>query len=170
MQHAKPTMTIFADASVYQDKKVAGWAGYVREDDRKPLWFSGPAKFSPDVTTVELHALAMTVRNAFPYERQENHTHLLLQSDCLYGLEMLWYALKNGWPVGSGDAKMSARKVPTIGAWEQINLMLPHLVGREAVYLKHVKGHQNGVHARSWVNERCDKMAKHEARKQMGKS
>lgn len=168
MRHSKPTVTVFADASVYHHDKVAGWAGYVRGDDRRPQWYQGPAVFSKDVSVVELEALALSVHLATEAGYiTDNDTHILLQSDCLHGLEMLWRSLPNTWPTGQGDAKLRHQRTAKEEHTPHIQMLFRLLQNRQVVYLKHVKGHQQGKHARSWVNEQCDKRAKQEARRQM---
>ena len=56
VKHSKPTLTIFADASVMQN--TAGWGGWARGDDREPILLSGPAAHSNSTVIVELEALA----------------------------------------------------------------------------------------------------------------
>jgi ribonuclease HI len=168
MKHHKPTVTVFSDASVYHNHKVAGWAGYVRGDDRKPKWFQGPAVFSPDVTSVELEALAQSVQLAMDAGYiTKNDTHILLQSDSLHGLEMIWRSLPNTWPAGKGDAKLGSKRPAKKDHTPHIQKLFRLLRNRQVVYLKHVRGHQQGIHSRSWVNEECDQRAKKEAKRQM---
>lgn len=167
MRHQKPSLTLFADASVYKDHKVAGWGGYARGDGRDPTWAQGPAKFDEDVTTVELWALANIVESVVSssYITSED-THILLQSDCLFGLEMLWCELPNTWATAGSDATIKTKRTVTQSAKTPIQSIKANLSGCQLIYLKHVKGHKNGIHSRSWVNERCDVMAKEEARRQ----
>lgn len=168
MAHAKPTLTIFADASVYHDKKVAGWAGYVRGEE-KGDWFQGPAPYNADVDAVELFALTATVKQA-----RDNclilatDTHVLLQSDSLSALSMIQQAMSNTWFAAGSDRPQSYDKRARGTAGTYAEELKAILGGMEIVYLKHVKGHRNGVHARSWVNEQCDRRAKQESKKQMG--
>lgn len=168
MKHSKPTITIFADASVYYDEKVAGWAGYVRGDYREPQWFQGPADFSSNVTSVELNALVQSIQLAVDMGYiTSNDTHILLQSDCLNALEIIWSSFPNTCPMRKVHTKLVSKRYIKKDHAPYIQKLSGLLQNRQVVYLKHVKGHQKGIHARSWINEECDKRAKKEARKQL---
>ena len=170
MRHAKPTVTMFADASIYLQHRVAGWAGFIRADEHPPVWAKGKAPFTNSrscVDDAETFALSRTVMQAKKCELiKDNTTHVILQSDSLTALSYFWFVLNNCHPTRGGDAKMLAPKRPNNHSRSYVSEVGAILRGMEVIYLKHVKGHRNGVHARSWVNERCDQLAKEAARKQ----
>ncbi len=171
MRHDKPTVTMFADASIYAQHRVAGWAGFIRADAQSPVWVKGKAPFTNKrscVDDAETYALSRTVLHAKTCGLiEEGTTHVLLQSDSLTALSYFWFVLDNCHPTRGGDAQLLNPKKPNNHSKSYVSEVGSILRGMEVVYLKHVKGHRNGVRARSWVNERCDKLAKEEARRQL---
>jgi|GEM_PF-1988206 len=167
IEHSKPSLTIFADASIYVDEMASGWGGWARGDDRDPILAGGPAKFSKDSSIVELWALALFIEQLVDGEyMSEADKSIILQSDSLHALQMLNAELPNSWASirkhGGADIKRAAT-IPQ-EAKEPIDRIGAALKHCDVVYLRHVKGHQGGRHARSWVNEQCDRRAKKEAR------
>ncbi|ABN75784.1 RNase H family protein [Cereibacter sphaeroides] len=168
--HSPPSLTIFADASVIPQQQVAGWGGWARGNGRQPLLEGGPVPFAADSTLAELHALASMIERIHEtgYMLPDDRS-VLLQSDSLGALGILNLALENSWAskrAGSADIKRARTIKPAVEV--PIRRIVSLLDGTQVVYLRHVRGHEKGRHARSWVNEQCDKRAKAEARAQIG--
>lgn len=165
MNHQKPTLTVFADASIQPKFISAGWGGWVRGDDRKPLFGSGRAPYRGDTSLVELSALVLWLERLYKDRYfSPADTHISLQSDSLGALQRL-KALPNTHAThNSGDARITSPILPTgeYLLWaERLQAITTHC---DVIYLKHVRGHQGGKHSRSWINERCDTLAKKAAR------
>lgn len=162
VSHSKPTVTIFADASAFPDGR-AGWGGWARGDDRAPVFYSGPAPFDRSSGVVELWALALHIEKliAESYITTTDKS-LILQSDSLYALGVLNAVARNSYTSSAkvGDSRILKSKSVSPDAMAPAKRVAAALEFADVVYLRHVKGHAKGVHARSWVNEQCDKLAK----------
>lgn len=160
--HSKPTITVFADASAFPDGR-AGWGGWARGDDRAPVFHSGPAPFNRSSGVVELWALALHVENLINtgYVIRADRS-LILQSDSLYALGALNAVVPNSYASSrkQGDSLIMRAKTVAPNALEPAKRVAAALAHADVVYLRHVKGHAGGAHARSWVNEQCDRLAK----------
>jgi ribonuclease HI len=165
--HSKPSLTIFADASIYADRSIAGWGGWARGDDREPVVFGGPAPFDRDSAIVELWALALMAQhlNQTGYLR-DGDTSILLQSDSIGALAALRNKLPQAYPAKGSDVAISRMNKVKAQAVEPLRIIGGLLSRASVIYVKHVRGHQGGGAARSWVNEACDRRAKAEARAQ----
>ena len=167
--HFKPTLTIFADASIYNDKRVAGWGGWARGDDRQPILLGGSAPWHKNSGVVEAHALSGMIHalRANGYF-SDGDVSVLLQSDSLQALGVLNLALPNSWASARGTGSHIGRAANVAPAFiEPVRAIQAALAPCAVVYLRHVKGHKGGGTARSWANEQCDKRAKAEARAQI---
>lgn len=164
--HEKPTITIFADASIYPTRRAAGWGGWARGDDRKSVALGGALPFGNCTTVAELQALAAMLEGL----RAEGYmtdadTSVILQSDSLTALANLNLRLTNSFTSRrSGGVEIHRAKAVKPEAEEPIARIKAALDHATVVYLRHVKGHQGGQHTRSWVNEQCDRRAKAEAK------
>lgn len=168
--HAKPTLTMFADASLYVDRGVAGWGGWARGDDRQPAMQGGPSPFDRNSTVAELWALALFAeRLREDGYMTEADRSIILQSDSLHALQIINARLPNSCASSKkqGCADIKRAKSVVAEAEEPVKRLAAALDSADVIYLRHVKGHQGGKHARSWVNEQCDRRAKQEARAQM---
>lgn len=170
ISHSKPTLTIFADASLYTDHGVVGWGGWARGDEREPVLHGGSAPFYRDSAIAELWALALFAERLVgegyitPADKA-----VIVQSDSLSGLNMINAKVPNSWATkkkGQGSDILRAKKVKPEAA-AAIDRLAKALSHADVIYLRHVKGHEGGKHARSWVNEQCDRRAKKEARAQI---
>lgn len=166
VKHSKPTVSIFADASIKRD--LAGWGGWARGDGRGPIFLKGPATAHKSSTVVELEALAKTTASLFNrgYLSGED-VSVLLQSDSLHGLEVLNFVLQNAWATKkSSGVKIERSRPPKPDEAPWANHICNMLEHCEVVYLRHVKGHRGGDTSRSWVNEQCDRLAKEAVQEQ----
>lgn len=165
--HSKPTITIFADASIYPDRKTAGWGGWARGDERESITLGGSLPFGNCTTVAELQALAGMLEGLSDAGYlKESDVSVILQSDSLTALNYLNLRMANSFASKKGGAEIKRAKRVKPEAEGPIARIIAALSRAGVVYLRHVKGHQGGGHARSWVNEKCDRRAKQEARAQ----
>lgn len=165
--HRRPTITIFADASFYPAHGgVVGWAGWARGDGRIAVEMSGPGPRCRDSGEAELWALALFAeRMAAERYLTDCDRAVMLQSDSLAALGMILGASPEACraSVRKGDRSIAGPIVARSQDRPALDRLLAALRMADMIYLRHVKGHKRGVHSRSWVNERCDKLARDEA-------
>lgn len=155
VRHGYPDLTLFADASFYEKQQVGGWAAWVPS---QPLQ-GGPLPYARSATEAEILALAFGAR-AFV---KPEHKCLILQSDSMNALGQILTIHPNAW--AAKPKQGSPRVQPNSPKYtEALDYFLNTLGKRDVIYLRHVRGHQNGVHGRSKVNEACDTLAKKHAR------
>jgi ribonuclease HI len=161
----KPTLTIFADASVMTCG--AGWGGWAKGDGRPSTFGGGPLGMFNDATAAELMALHawLTSLRASDYLRRDEPS-LIVQSDSVLALNTLARLMPNARIAqvkDDGVIVMPVKRVnPKYGPTAA--LIAETLRGSSVVYLRHVRGHRGGDTSRSWVNEECDRRAKEGAR------
>lgn len=170
IKHQKPSLTVFADASVNHQKKVAGWGGWARGDKRRSVFPGGRLDHNRRIHVVELWALALCLieLKGNGYLTDQDNA-IILQSDCLIALNVINKAMANATPAKPkpGDATIGEAKLVKPYEAEPVKIIKDLLGKCGVVYLRHVKSHQNGSHSRSWVNEACDQRAKQEMRSQL---
>lgn len=164
LQHGKPTLTMFTDASIQTRPNRAGWGGWARGDDRNPTWSKGEASWHRSSCVVEMEAIAkMLLHTAHSGYMQAMDRHILIQSDSLIALNTLRGALGNSYASNreTGAAINPKGVIPKnrdMDDWiEIIRTLTNHC---QVVYLRHVYAHREGVTVRSHVNEMCDRLAK----------
>lgn len=161
----KPTVTIFADASVDPQSKVGGWACWIKVDGAEAIVRGAPLKQKVKNTTeAELAALA----NAMAVAKTAGLLSgvVMLQSDCLEGLGLIRQRI----PAAVDSPAKGGKRVPFRrvaphrnhkAALTAIDRMVQSLGLR--LVLRHVYGHKAGD-GRQWVNRRCDEVAKQHMR------
>lgn len=163
--HSKPNITIFADASIYPNLKTAGWGGWARGDNRESITLGGALPFGNCTTVAELQALAGVLEGLRGAGYlQDDDKSVILQSDNLTALNYLNLRLQNSFASKKGGAEIKRAKRIKPDAEAPIARIAASLAHASVIYLRHVKGHEGGKHARSWVNEQCDRRAKQEAK------
>lgn len=168
VDHSKPTLTIFTDASLSERMKSAGWGGWARGDYREPIFRSGKCEYSQNTSLVELwavcHMLEKIVREGYFYDEDKS---VVIQSDNLHTLNIMHTGINNSWAVKPQHARdVRVQRASRIDQHflHPLDRIKGCLHGTSIVYLKHIKGHQGNAHHRSKVNEICDRLAKEAVR------
>lgn len=134
--------TVITDASYCQKTGSAGWAAWVRVDDRlEAIRRAGPIKQRPKTSTfAEVYAAL----NGLWLAIHHGATEVLLQTDCMTVIHL-----------NSGQCKSPE----LVDLW---NRSLARADMQAKVQTKHVKGHNlhRRKDARTWVNDWCDKQAR----------
>lgn len=140
-------VTIFADASFCHETKAAGWGCWIKNDVRSAT-YEGVFQVTLDqAREAELCALVNAVHKAVVMTHAPPGSLLVLQTDCMSAIHLL-----------TGRRKEASISLVEKAAWRKFRELVEanDLDWR----LKHVRGHQGGKNARSWVNEKCDSLAK----------
>jgi ribonuclease HI len=168
LEHSKPTLTVFTDVSLRPVEETAGWGGWARGDERDSIHHGGPLAYTLHSAVGELWALANMLEylTKVGYIREEDRA-LSLQLDNAEALSALAISLQRAHITGDRTPLVIRKKLPKGDLVLPVQKITRLVDFASVVYLKHVRGHQKGVDARSWVNELCDKRAKAEARKQI---
>lgn len=166
----KPSLTIFADASLHAKQRIVGWAGWARGDARQSIIASGHAPSCDDSTVAELWALALFADRL----RSDGYMTLadesiILQSDSLNALRAINSRIPSARAAQAKDNGVPVTPAKKINPREKepLDRIANTLDFARVIYLRHVRGHEGGSHSRSWVNEQCDRLAKREARAQL---
>ena len=160
IEHIKPTLTILADASVKPLIQRAGWGGWIKGSGRRSVTCCGSLPYSPNTSLAELSALLSALEYGLKILYiTDDDVSIILQSDSVAALGVLAKNLPNSFVAKyrAGDAKV----VPCSLKNSEGLLHKAHEItsGFKVVYLRHVRGHRNGVNTRSYVNELCDSLA-----------
>lgn len=148
-------VTIFADASFCHDTKAAGWGCWIKNDIRS-VTYSGVFHVSlASSAEAELCALVNATHKAVVQGHAPAGSFLVLESDCTRALDIIRGRLAHR---GSLVEKAARRKLFELLENNRLRFKV-----------KHVRGHQGGRNARSWVNETCDRLARTAMRSARGK-
>lgn len=161
----KPTVTIFADASVDARCGAAGWGCWIKADGVAAISHSGPLReIITDVSRAELYAIA----NAMAVARtcKVLSGHVLIQSDCAHALAILRkavpgtldYPAQGGLSVGPRRRSLPKEIKPAVKIIREIVATT-----KITIAVRHVRGHRPGG-GRNWVNRLCDGMARRQMR------
>lgn len=144
-------VTVFADASWCPRDGVAGWSGWARSD-RSRTWDGGELRrVMPEAYLAEVCAVVRAIKMALDRGVAQTGDTLLIQSDCLQVEAVLWRRRLS--PQGTGR-----RRVEDLALDAFTKLTARHQL---TCRYRHVKGHNGRMDgARSFLNERCDKVAK----------
>lgn len=157
----KPTVTIFADASVDPKTKVAGWACWIKANGAESIIRGAPLKKPVvDSTEAELSALANAVAVAAAVGVLSGH--VLLQSDSADALSCILWGVKGAIqsPARDGYSFQRRRRAPR----KEYHAAIAAIDNARrktgiTIAVRHVRGHQEGD-GRQWVNRKCDEVAK----------
>lgn len=151
--------TIFADASWCPRTQVGGWGCWVKNEFSTNVYNGAFKAPLPCSASAEFAAAANALHMGVIKGHVARRGLVVLQTDCEKVLMAMSRAYRKDWSrrhnqrcgfPGLGKAESAARD--TI-------LRLANSMNLELRW-KHVRGHQGGGNARSWVNERCDSLAK----------
>lgn len=161
-------LTVFADASashahVKPASRRAGYGGWHIYDGRS-TFVSGKLRWSKRTHTLELAALAATLSHAVRMHRPPPETKISMQSDSLMALRLV--ARLPGVVTSRGSdvpivAACNAAKPDEYQALADVMHIMQE--GGFALFVKHVRGHQDGRHGRSRINIKCDSLARQAA-------
>lgn len=167
-------MTLFVDASFCPRTKAAGWGAWAKSDryDRGHYFGSMITIGNPQTPShAELMGIAEACRLLDMHDEIKPLTHVVLQCD---SLDALQFILRFVPTANAAKKKHNGTMVQWMHYLKIPPKLAPSIVVLQKVFettpvwLRHVKGHENGIHGRSHVNETCDKIAKrhmHEERK-----
>lgn len=169
--HARPTVTIIADASVNHEKKVAGWGAWMSSRSGNFETGFGPLDFSPHTDLMELLALQNMMSYGWENGWIDNHDKsIILQTDNLRTMQLIARG-KNTWPAKKKHPHdTQVTRAQSVGSHIQKELdHFLHLIEPfQIVYVRHVKGHRNPKQSgRHGVNNRCDHLAKLAVKQQL---
>lgn len=167
LKHKKPDMSVFTDASVYTDRKSAGWGGWAKGDYRPKQLLSGLAPFHKNTGFVELYAImGMLETLKESGYLLESDKSIIIQSDSVialgYLLNSLSYSAMSKLPE-SADISPKSPPAVVIPIIERIHMVLQN---SQIIYLRHVRSHRNDSNTRHGVNNMCDVEAKKKARQE----
>ena len=140
-------VTVFSDASWCPHVKVGGWGAWVKSE-RLQHQSGGELKSKPiSAREAEVMAIGNAVWLALRMGAARPGDEILIQTDCLHAIDVL------------NEGKCKRRTSA------EVDVCLA-LVSWRAKYqltmrFKHVKGHTAGHEPRLWVNNFCDRLAKH---------
>ena len=142
-------VTVFSDASWCPHKHVGGWGAWVKSQ-RLTCTKGGELKDRPSSSgEAEIMAIGNAVYVALHSGAARPGDELLIQTDCQHAIRVL-----------EGQAK------PKTAGEADVYLIL--VKWRAQFYLsmryRHVKAHTNGDQPRLWVNNECDRLARHHMR------
>lgn len=169
--HSKPTLTVFADASVKPHINKAGWGGWAIADGKKGIYSSGPMEFFNNSSYAELVGISGMIQHIAAIGYHTLDEHMTIQSDSLTALGWIYNFLPNAYTAQVKCSKDSViNKIASIPKYcEEYMDNIHTLVHRSpVVYLKHIKGHQRmnqkgKKNPRAYINDKCDKLAKQAA-------
>lgn len=170
LSHAKPTLTVFTDASLFNKDCVAGWGGWARNDTSPKVFDGGPLPYSKHTDVLEAWAMALFLQKLKDTGYFADDKSIILQADNINMLGALLWALPNGHAAKPRDGGVKVTKNSVNDKSEMavpVQLICDMLKDADVVYLRHVRGHQKGSTTRSYVNEECDKLAKKFAQAQL---
>lgn len=146
-------ITINTDASFCPNKKVGGYAFYIKCDDFK-ITKSGIIREVHGSSDAELKAIGNAIHTLLHCKDLPSFAWIIVNTDSM--VAMKWLKVKKD----SGHKSTELVK----------NLIkrLERRIGGTKIEFRHVKAHSGKADARSWVNEWCDREAKIYMRSQRG--
>lgn len=161
--------TIFVDSSLCPTTKAGGFGVWCKKDGwERGSTFGGklerPAK---DSTDAELLGIAQAFDYINKYEEFNHVTYLMLQCDSLYALHALikFGKFQAAAKIHASDSDVARKAHEASPAHKELVRRIVSVVDRVPIKtVRHIKGHREGISSRSWVNERCDAIAKEHMR------
>lgn len=168
-QSAKPKapvglVTLFCDVSYCPTTKAAGWGAWYRTDAMEKGAFFGSVVPMPceNSNDGEFWGLVLALRGIFSRLGADRPDAIVLQCDNLSALSWIRQFHPNAHAVGDHHGTHSISNPPKSYPREMETAIA---VARDMdpsvrIWLKHVKGHDKKTTARSWVNKKCDELAR----------
>lgn len=169
VEHQKPILTIFTDASVRFSK--TGWGGWAKRDELMAVTHSGRIRpYIQDTNLAELSA----IHNMVSYIKSSSYSSLdvvmSIQCDNINALKFILNSFPNSYAANSieeKDVRLNNINNIHVKYHEILDRIYSQLYKSPLIYLKHIKGHQGrGSSNRSYVNKLCDKLAKSHTKKE----
>lgn len=169
----KPDVTIFADASHDAKSRVAGWAAWIKADNRASI-MCGAAMKKTIASTIEAELCALA--NALALARLRGvlaaGSVVMIQSDCAVALSIIRGKIAGvvDRPALGGIAVNPARRTKLTSAQLAAVNVIREIAEtlKISIITRHVRGHQNGP-GRQWVNSQVDRIARQAMRDQRRK-
>jgi ribonuclease HI len=153
-------VTLFTDASFCHKTGAAGWGAWAVCDSwQKSLVFGGAIQGAVTVNDAEMAGVAAALTQLAAEGRLADATFIVVQADNMRVLQML---------AKFTDAQLAAAKDGVVEVPMRLRMspmetaaldQFKAAVGEKPVWLRHVKGHNNGD-GRHWVNSQCDREAR----------
>lgn len=155
-------LTLFCDASYCHQTQAAGWGAWAKRDD----WSRGQ-EFGGDLCAyvtncgeAEMRAIACSIATLRSKGELSGVSRLMIQSDSTRALALLLKRIDGVMVSDHADAATitpakilaTPNEITALGVVESA-------IGNIQITVRHVRGHQKGD-GRSWVNRRCDHIAK----------
>lgn len=158
---ASDFLTLFTDASFCARTSSAGWGAWAIRDDWERSDVFGASIPIPitSVNDAETYAIASALVILDKRDDTKGITNFSIQADNVHALGVLLALCPSARLSRKAETKahIAAIQKPTELQREAARL-INRVVGTRLIFLKHVKGHQQGG-GRSWVNGKCDELA-----------
>lgn len=156
-------MTLFVDASFCPNSLAAGWGSWAKRDDWDKGRYRGSALRTRNPITssnaAEIAGIGMSLWQHQQLGDLQGLTGLMIQCDNVAALGFISTAIPRA--VRSGSQRLQPLEWgddPLVA--EVMEVIEASLVGVPAIGLRHVKAHTKNRDGRSWVNRRCDAIAR----------
>lgn len=164
-------MSLFVDASYDNKFRGLGWGGWVRCDFWERGEVIGGSFTHPQINSsnmAELVGIMMALKELKALGNFNKIDSIMVQCDNVNALGTLIDIVPgSSFKAGSGrhDVKDIERySFPLPSPTSEIRLMIRDVIkdvfSNRRLYLRHIKGHNKSLSGRSWVNDKCDEVAK----------
>lgn len=162
--------TIFVDSSMCPTTGAGGVGVWCKKDywERGSTFGGRLERKVSDSTEAELLGIAQAFEYISKYQEFSKVTYLMLQCDSLYALHSLikFAGFVPAKTIHTSDADVGRQAHQANPKYRDLALRIRSTVQDvPLVVVRHIKGHREGASSRSWVNERCDAIAKEFMRK-----
>lgn len=162
-------VTLFVDASYDPTTQRSGWGAWYRHAymDRGVIFGGQLATRCNNSGEAELLAIADAVECLHKKQELPAGRSLIIQCDNIRAVGLILHLYKVDVQEASRshnsdsyvpDLKGVSKTPNEKKGMSKLEAALQH--NNTKVYVRHIKGHNGGIHGRSWVNEQCDREAK----------
>jgi len=142
-QGGRVLTTLYCDASFCPDKKVGGWAIWLRSEHGRIVEDGPTPEYCQNSYEAELAAIYAGIYRTS--RRWPMTAAILVRSDCQTALDLM----ENRYEARSGGGRRLATKIQELKARHDLRL-IP----------RWVKGHQRGSKTDAWLNNKVDELAR----------
>lgn len=155
---SKPTVTVFADASLDPATGAAGWGCWIKADGARSVTRGGEFREKMrNIVQAEVCAIANALRIAQVMGVLSGH--VMIQSDSAVALGCIRQRCGAADSPVQGGVRVHPRRQKPHPYYSQAIDLIAEMLKGVKVTVRHVRGHQQGV-GRTWVNNECDRLAK----------